>query len=130
MSFNPDPTKPAEEILFSHKLSETNHPPLFFNGTEVKRVSEHKHLGLILDPKLSFAAHLREKTGIVKKGIGLIKHLRLYLPTKALILIYKAHIRSHLDYCDFIYHIPELLTRESKPEKTRTDIKLNHILHT
>ena len=39
MSFNPDPTKPAEEILFSQKASKIDHPPLFFNGIELKRVS-------------------------------------------------------------------------------------------
>ena len=53
MSFNPDPTKPAEEILFSHKSIKPYHPPLFINGLEVKRVNEHTHLGLILDSKLS-----------------------------------------------------------------------------
>ena len=109
MSFNPDPTKPAEEILFSQKKKPVVHPPLFFNGVEVKRVSEHKHLGLILDPLLNFAAHIKEKSAKARKGIGLIKHLRSYLPTDALIAIYTAHVRSHLDYCDFIFHIPELL---------------------
>ena len=39
MSFNPDPTKPAEEILFSVKRKSPDHPPLFYNGVEVKRVS-------------------------------------------------------------------------------------------
>ena len=127
MSFNPDPTKPAEEIIFSHKTSETNHPPLYFNGIEVKRVSEHKHLGLILDPKLNFAAHIREKSATAKKGIGLMRMLRAYLPIKALDLIYKARVRSHFDYCDFIYHIPELETTEKTLESGRpTDIRLNH----
>ena len=45
MSFNPDPSKPAEEILFSHKKSRPYHPPLEFNNIEVKRVTEHKYLG-------------------------------------------------------------------------------------
>ena len=125
MSFNPDPTKPAEEILFSQKSVEVSHPPLFFNGIEVKRVSEHKHLGLILDPKLNFAAHIKEKSSTAKKGIGLIKLLRFYLPTKALNLTYKTRVRSHLDYCDFIYHIPELQPNENT-ENNRTDIKLNY----
>ena len=118
MRFNPDPAKPAEEILFSHKLSKIHHPPLLFNGIEVKRVSEHKHLGLILDPRLNFAAHLKEKIAIAKKGIGLIRHLRSYLPIQALILIYKTHIRSHLDYCDFIYHIPELQAKKAEMMRT------------
>ena len=116
MSFNPDPTKPAEEILFSHKRPRT-HPPLFFNGVEVKRVAEHKHLGLILDPLLNFAAHLKEKIAKARKGIGLIKHLRQYLPTNVLDQIYKMHVRSHLDYCDFIYHIPELKKKENRDEE-------------
>ena len=107
MSFNPDPTKPAEEILFSHKRPRA-HPPLFFNGIEVKRVSEHKHLGLILDPLLNFAAHFKEKIAKARKGIGLIKHLRQCLPTNVLDQIYKMHVRPQLDCCDFIYHNPEL----------------------
>ena len=32
MSFNPVPTKPAEEIIFSHKWHCQDHPPLFFNN--------------------------------------------------------------------------------------------------
>ena len=112
MSFNPDPTKPAEEILFSHKRKPVVHPPLYFNGVEVKRVSEHKHLGLVLDPLLNFAAHFKEKIAKARKGIGLIKQLRSYLPTHVLDQIYKMHVRPHLDYCDFIYHIPELLGKK------------------
>ena len=104
MSFNPDPTKPAEEILFSHKKSKPYHPPLKFNNIEVKRVSEHKHLGLIFDPKLSFIKHITEKVGIARKGIGIIKHLAPYLPVKSRDQIFKMHIRPHLDY--MIYNIP------------------------
>ena len=119
MSFNPDPTKPAEEILFSQKKSKPYHPPLFFNGTEVKRVTEHKHLGLTLDPKLNFVAHINEKSSKARQGIGLIRHLRPYLPTKALEQIYKMHVRPHLDYCDFIYHTPPLENDQN------SDINLN-----
>ena len=106
MSFNPDPTKPAEEIIFSSKLVETAHPPLFFNDIQVKNVSHHKHLGLILDRKLSFNRHINEKVNKAKKWIGIIRHLRSYLPTKTLEQIYKMYARPHLDYCDIIYHTP------------------------
>ena len=73
MSFNPDPTKPAEEILFSVKRNSPIHPPIFYNGTEVKRVLTYKHLGLIFDPKLSFYSHIDEISATARKGIGLIK---------------------------------------------------------
>ena len=75
MSFNPDPTNPAEEILFLHKKIKPYHPTRKFNNIEVKWVTEHKHLGLIFDPKLSFVKHITEKIGITRKGIGSFKHL-------------------------------------------------------
>ena len=105
MSFNPDPTKPAEEVLFSQKLNSPGHPPIYFNDIEVKRVSDHKHLGLNFDPKLSFIKHISEKIGIARKGIGIIKHLAPYLPLKSRDQIFKMHVRPHLDYCDIMYQI-------------------------
>ena len=106
MEFNPDPSKQATEVLFSCKQKSPNHPPIFFNGTIVPKVNEQKHLGLILDSKLSFERHLNEKIIKVKKGIGIIKYLSKFLPLKTLDQMYKTLVRSHLDYCDIIYHIP------------------------
>ena len=77
MSFNPDPSKPAEEILFSQKRKSPVHPPIYFNGIEVKRVNDHTHLGFTLDSKLSFAKHLTDKMSIVRPGIGVIKYLAI-----------------------------------------------------
>ena len=106
MAFNPDPTKPAEEVLFSCKKQSVQHPPLYFNGTEVKRVTDHKHLGLVLDSKLSFTKHINEKVTTARKWIGVIKHVSPYLPLKSLDQIYKMHVRPHPDYCDIIFHVP------------------------
>ena len=106
LEFNPDPTKQASEILFSCKKSSPNHPNLIFNGTVVAKVDNHKHLGLILDPRLSFVKHLNEKITKAKKNIGVIKHLSKYLPLRTLDQIYKSLVRPHLDYCDIIFHEP------------------------
>ena len=38
--------------------------------------------------------------------MGLIKYLSRFLPVKTLDQMYKALVRSHLDYCDIMYHIP------------------------
>ena len=89
MSFNPDPTKPAEEIIFSHKRRRHDHPPLFFNNIEVEQVSDHKHLGFILDSKLTFVNHINEKLSKARKGVGVIKYLSSYVPVKTLDQIYK-----------------------------------------
>ena len=108
MSFNPYPTKPAEEVIFSHKRHRQDHPPLFFNNIEVKQVNNHKHLGLTLDSKLTFVIHINEKLTKARKGIGVIKYLSSYVPVKTLDQIYKIYVRPHLDFCDVIYHIPRI----------------------
>ena len=106
MEFNPDPAKQATEIVFSCKRNKPNHPQLIFNGRPVARAEDQKHLGLTLEPNLSFRKHIHEKITKAKNNIGLIKHLSKYLPLRTLDQMYKALVRSHLDYCDIIYHEP------------------------
>ena len=53
MLFNPDPTKPAQEVFFPRKKKTQNHPTLSLNNIQVERASSQKHLGLILDEKLN-----------------------------------------------------------------------------
>ena len=109
MEFNPHPTKQATEVLFSCKKVSSNHPQLIFNGTAVVKENEHKHLGLILQPGLYFEKHLNEKIIKAKKNIRLLKHLSKFLPLKTLDQMYKTLVRSHLDYCDVIYHNPPII---------------------
>ena len=106
LRFNPDLTKQATEVIFSTKTNPNVHPPLMFNNIPVKRVDEHKHLGIILDKKLSFTSHVNSKLTIARKGIGSILRLRKYLPRKTLEQIYKNFIRPHLEYGDIIFHQP------------------------
>ena len=68
MEFNPDPTKQANEVLFSCKKSSPNHPQLIFNGIAVVKVNDQKHLDLILDSRLSFEKHINEKIIKAKKN--------------------------------------------------------------
>ena len=106
MAFNPDPNKQATEVIFSRKRKPVNHPILYFNNSPVTVAPFQKHLGLILDEKLTFGHHLNEKISKANKGIGLIKRLHSFLPQKFLLVIYKSFVRPHLDYGDVIYDQP------------------------
>ena len=94
------------ELLFSRKRNELDHPVIHFNNIPVQKVNEHMHLGIILDPILSFSAHIRTAISKSRKSIGLLKCLYRYLPRNILNELYKLHVRPHLDYGDVIYHIP------------------------
>ena len=54
MLFSPDPSKRAQEVLFSRKTKVQNHRTISLNNIQVQRASCQKHLGLILEEKLNF----------------------------------------------------------------------------
>ena len=104
MQFNPDPLKQAQEVIFSRKLKDINHPNLIFNDSVVNKVSCQKHLGLLLDHKLDFNEHLKIVTSKVSKGVGLLRKLNRILPRSSLLTIYKSFVRPHLDYGDIVFN--------------------------
>ena len=88
MSFNPDPTKQAEDHI---------HPGLMFNNNIVNFTTIHKHLGMMFDK------HLKSVFKKINKTVGLLWKFQGILPRTSLITIYKSFARPHLDYGDIIY---------------------------
>ena len=60
MSFTPNIGKQAVEVHFSSKTNDLVYNQLIFNNSPVKVVGKTKHLGMILDRKLSFESHVKE----------------------------------------------------------------------
>ena len=101
MTFNPDRSKQAQEIIFSRKLKKVTHPPLLFNNN-VSQVNFQIHLGVILDVKLTFEEHLKNVFN-KNQTVVLLRKLFNLLPRQALVTIYKAFVRPHLDHGDVLY---------------------------
>ena len=108
MLFNPDPKKPAEEVIISRKMQSQSHPTISLSNIHVERACLQRHLGIILDEKLNFKQHVDNVIlKVDNKGISLIKKLHHSLPRKSLITIYKAFLRPLIDYGDIIYDQPQ-----------------------
>ena len=103
MQFNPDPDKQAQEVYLLKKSNNENSLPVIFNNAKVVTCSTHKHLGRLLDKRLSFNEHIQSRMNKCYKMIGVIKRLSVNLPRDALLRIYKSFIRPHLDCGDIIY---------------------------
>ena len=103
MSFSSDPSKQTQEVIFSRKTKKQCHPPVAFNNNNVSETNSQKHLGVVLDNRLSFEDHLKMILNKVNKTIGLLRKLHNILPRSALLIIYKNFIRPHLDYGYIIY---------------------------
>ena len=103
MSFNTDPSKQTQEVIFSRKIKKRPNPSLVFNNNNVLQTSSQKHLGVTLDVKVTFDEHVNNVLNKVNKAIGLLRKLQNLLSRSTLITIYKAFVRPHLDYGDILF---------------------------
>ena len=78
MSFNPDPNKSTQEVLFSRKNSNITHPIIHFNNVQVQRANQQRHLGIILDEKLNFKIHIDKVLTKASKGSAVKKTSKLF----------------------------------------------------
>ena len=91
MSFNPDPNKQAQEVLFSRKIQKSSQPSLIFNNNIVTQSITQKHLGMFLDTK-DFREHLKSIFSKINKTIGFLRKLHNILPRSPLLAIYKSFL--------------------------------------
>ena len=76
---------------------------MLFNNNNVSQVNSQTHLGVILNVTLTFEEHLKNVFNQTSKTVGLLRKLSNLLPRQALVTIYKAFVRPHLDYGDVLY---------------------------
>ena len=72
MFCNPDPTKPAQEVIVSKKNKIQTYPIISFNNVQVPY---QKHEGILLDEKLNFKQHVDGPILKMNKGISVIKNV-------------------------------------------------------
>jgi len=100
MHFNPLKTS---YMKFSNR-QETNYDlNIILNNTLLSAVDEHKHLGLILTPKLDFGPHIDHIVKKCSKWIGLIWKLQRKFPRHSLENIFTSYIRPVIEYCHILY---------------------------
>ena len=90
-----DDRSPAPALPFLHLTS--------FNSNPLSLCPAQKHLGLVLDLKLTFNEHISHILSKFNKSIGLLRKFQPVLPRSSLLTIYKTFIRSHFNYADVIY---------------------------
>ena len=72
-AFKWNPTKQAQEVIFSQRIIKPNYPFIKLNNLPVQNPSSQNYLGMILDEKLNFESHLKETYLKFDKGVGAIK---------------------------------------------------------
>ena len=76
---------------------------ILINGKPLRKISEARYLGVILDEKLNFKAHTSKVMKKLREATNALRCTRFSLTYKAKILIYHSLFASHLDYCCLLY---------------------------
>ena len=103
MHFNPDPTKPNQEIIFSRNLRTVSDPSIIFNNNSLRLCTTRWDLGLVSDSKLNFIENIKHILSKINKSLGSLHKLQPVLPSSSLLAIYKTLNSGHLNYAEIVY---------------------------
>ena len=96
VKFNGDKSK---DLIFTPKRENLNNSlPLTLDGEVLDRVGTHKHLGVTLEPDLTWNVHLQKVIQHANLKLSIIQRVK-DLSRKTLDIMYKLHVRSIIDYC-------------------------------
>jgi hypothetical protein len=76
----------------------------FINGIPVQKDDFIRDVGVYFDSKLTFDAHINQKINKANSILGIIKRNFPNLSHEAFLSIYKALVRSHLEYAVSIWN--------------------------
>ena len=68
-------------------------------GHAITRVCDTKFLGIYIDQHLSWSKQVNEIAKSISSGIGALKRLRSFINEDTAILLYRALVGPHFEYC-------------------------------
>ena len=84
-------------MIFENKTSGID-LHLTINHQELKRVNAFNFLGLNINDKLDWSAHINNLCKKIGRNVGILRRLRHQLPLQILKMLYYSLIHSHLSY--------------------------------
>ena len=90
-------------IVSGLKLREFENIKIMIESSQLKKVTECKYLGVILDENLSWTPQIDSVNLKVLKVFHATKRVRQFVDQKTSLLLYKTLIQPHFDYCNIIW---------------------------
>ena len=86
-------------MIISNKPVPQSYSSVKINDRIIQRTHLHKFLGVTIDCKLKFKAHIDAISNKISKSIGILYKLSSYLPPSTMRNLYFAFVNSYLMYC-------------------------------
>ena len=96
--------KKTNFMIFSrNKKRHQNIPEVIIDGTVIEQKTEARFLGVIIDDKLSWSAHINAVRRKMTRYTGIMYRLKNQLPVKVRLQIYHSFVQCHLNYCSTVW---------------------------
>ena len=95
--------KKTKYMVFTNKHNIDKNLNLSLNGTEIEHTEQERFLGVIMDSRLSWTAHINTLSAKISRNAGIIYRLRGLVPQSILKILYDSFIQSHLNYCSSVW---------------------------
>lgn len=90
------PNLRKSKLMFFSSRPKPNLAQIAFNGQDIEWVDEFKYLGLIINSKMSFAAHINNVINRISRFTGTFHVLRKIVPRFVLKLLYFSFVMPHV----------------------------------
>ena len=95
--------KKTHYMIFSRSRRVIPDFNLKIDNVAIKRETETKFLGVIIDDGLTWKKHIVTMKTKMSRYLGVMYRLRTQIPLKARLLIFHSFIQSHLNYCSLVW---------------------------
>jgi hypothetical protein len=85
------------------KLGSSDFPLYHINGTSISKVDHYRHLGLIIDEKLTFNNHVDKLIIDINRKWSFLKKICPNVDGKVYLTLYRSYILPLIEYCNLAY---------------------------
>ena len=93
----------SQRLNILDQTPETTPYIISVDSCHIRRVKSVNYLGLTVDDTLTWHKHVDYISTKISKNIGIIKHLRTFLPQHSLLTLYRTLIEPYLRYCNTVW---------------------------
>ena len=112
--------KKTHYMVFTRHRIDSEKIDVNIAGTKIKRVTEARFLGVILDEKLTWSKHIAAIKTKMTRYTGIMYKLKSHLPIEIRVQLFHSFVQSYLNYCSLVWgfaakvHIDSLFSKQKQ----------------